>query len=143
MLGTQREVNQMTKTTWFAATLAVVALTGVAPVSAQLRPDAPPQQRPDAPPQQRPDAPPQQRPDAPPQQRPDAPPQQRPDAARSMKDGSAIIVTSTGETKMMKMRDTKLPKGARAIKRDSAIIMMGGKMYFVPLDREYSMMFIQ
>ena len=133
----------MTKTTWFAATLAVVALTGVAPVSAQLRPDAPPQQRPDAPPQQRPDAPPQQRPDAPPQQRPDAPPQQRPDAAQSMKDGSAMIVTSNGETKMMKMRDTKLPKGAKVIKRDSAIIMMGGKMYFVPLDREYNMMFIQ
>ena len=109
----------MTKTTWFAATLAVVALTGVAPVSAQLRPDAPPQQR------------------------PDAPPQQRPDAARSMKDGSAMIVTSSGETKMMKMRDTKLPKGAKVIKRDSAIIMMGGKMYFVPLDREYNMMFIQ
>ena len=117
----------MPKTRYFAATLAVAALTSVAPVSAQLRPDAPPQQRPDAPPQQRPDAPPQQRPDAP----------------RSMNDGSAMIITPSGETKMMKMRGTKLPKGAKVIKRDSAIIMMGGKMYFVPLDREYNMMFIQ
>jgi hypothetical protein len=66
-------------------------------------------------------------------------------AAAQMKDGSVMIVTSKGESKTMRTKDTTVPAGFTEVKDNLAIIMVGGKTYMKPtiLDREYNMMFIQ
>lgn len=66
-----------------------------------------------------------------------------PAAAQTMKDGTAVVVTSKGESKMMKHKHKTVPAGYTAVTGHTAIIMMDGKMYMKSglLDREHDLDF--
>ena len=58
-------------------------------------------------------------------------------------DGTAVVVTSKGESKMMKHKHKTVPAGYTAVTGHTAIIMMDGKMYMKSglLDREHDLDF--
>ena len=52
-----------------------------------------------------------------------------PAAAQTIKEGTAVVVTSKGESKIMKHRHKTVPAGYEPATGNTAIIMLDGKMY--------------
>ena len=52
-----------------------------------------------------------------------------PAAAQTIKEGTAVVVTSKGESKMMKHKHKTVPAGYEPVTGNTAIIMLDGKMY--------------
>ena len=66
-----------------------------------------------------------------------------PAAAQTMKDGTAVVVTSKGESKMMKHKHKTVPAGYTAVTGPTAIMHDGREMYMKSglLDREHDLDF--